>query len=859
MRKLTHLFILFLAACLAAWVHTARSSLPEVNPLQPSKLDQAKLALLAQAKPSRAFVLTQSLEFPLEGRQDVRLASTANISGLANIDAARKLHLANPAKRWDYALTIELLDAQGKVLQQRDYHHSANLLELQRKDGHISASAFYVQSELTPLSTEVSSLNLQEFPQAKRLRVRLAQLEPSLFDVVLRIYQSRPDSEQDSNHRWQRLSPQQQAELARGSVHGKILLDAQEKKNLLRNTRLALGPLGQEGRDYQVRDIYILFENEGEVRRAPIAAYGLQLDNTVYGMVPLPAAGGKLRLEFQAAPEALASDEKPTAAEIALRWYGTGLFQKSSTSFTWHGGAQQHELTLAGGLLEIVAPRAATVRAYLTPNDALDGKEIEITPVPQYERVFIASKEQAVSYAMGEVDSQSGLRLTVRQFQAGSLRATSARYEAFDAQGQSLGRGQLPISAKLGHYERVVGDYSQQEAKLASSKQAANLLSEPAVGFFLLPPKTSNFKVWANDSDLLVTAHTRPYALARELRLPEDNYSYDAQGKRIPAWFLLHPEQEEHMLANQRSRQLLVQAQPLPETIEQEKILQGAFQWTDYRPQGQWLARPIYTARESQVPYREDVLPSMFTPIAASGSRLQFPRYQGLSNLPTTLVWQGSSQPQHAQIFLDGKMFTTLEVRAAYAEINLPPLAAGTHQLQLKGGNSGQWYINHAVPNASSVMRRVAQRFQNELVFDYHRTSLSAETLSARLYQVGTHSGTQTSAQNPAKLSISIAGPAVPTLQPLSAWLFTDRIATVQASRERSKVFDTDGQQADGGSPIFLPFPADAPLGHYKIRIRLLDSAKQQHYLSLSRLSSALATQSRLHHQPESNHAQVIE
>ena len=86
---------------------------------------------------------------------------------------------------------------------------------------------------------------------------------------------------------------------------------------------------------------------------------------------------------------------------------------------------------------------------------------------------------------------------------------------------------------------------------------------------------------------------------------------------------------------------------------------------------------------------------------------------------------------------------------------------------------------------------------------------------------------------------------------------------------EQGKVFDTEGQISDAGSPIYLPFPADAPLGRYKISIQFEGGAgqAQQHYLSLSLLSSRLQAQRRLHQQaepisklnPERSHVTIIE
>ncbi len=882
MRKLIRVFFLLVAAGGAVWLAlvlasakaTPQAGVAKALPIPqltqwlspPAKLDDKKMALIKQAKVSRAFVLNKEgtssstgssnstgLQFPLQmDRAEVRLISSANIRDL---EAARKAHLADPGKRWDYKLVAEFLDNAGQILEQRQYHISANLMEVQRPDGTTISSSFYLDSGLSPLSGEINTINLQGLPaKISSLRVKLAQTDAAIVDVGLRVYQPKVRSEQETAHQWQRLSSQQQQDLARAAVQGPALLQAHEKQNLLRNAHQAIGPVGVEGRDYLVRDLYILFENQGAPQAAPIASMGSVFDQQNFATLPIPAEGGKIRLDISASPRPEAAPGS-MGREIKLRWYGSGLFQKSSSSIVWQGVALQHSLKLQGGLLELEGPRELIARAFLETGEANQAKQAdqpkpadqakEITPVAQYERVFFAGQSLPVEYAVSANAALSGLRLTVRSMMPGTLRATQAHYAAFDAAGKLLGQGVLPIPAKVAHYERVMADYSAN----GSAPSQANILSEPAMGFFVLPANTARFTVRADQSNILVVAHSRPYALAREQRIPDDFYAYDALGKRIPAWFLLRPQNEASMISNDRSRLLSLQSRPLEQSEEQGKILSGAFQWQDYRPRGDWLARPIYTPREVDVPYREEVLPTMFSPIGLGAAKaIEIPPYLGATVIQPTLVWLGPNQATELEISLDGKPFYSIAAHGPYGEYELPGIAAGRHTLQVKSRLQGQVLINHMRPSTDALMRRVGQRFNGELVFDYERTSASAETLTARLYQYAGQ------AQD-GKVSIRIEGPPLPTLKPLSAWVFADRVANVRPASGTGRVFDTEGQLSDGGNPIFLPFPADAPLGRYRITLK---SAKPA-YVSLSRLSATLAPQRKLHHQTEIQHVQIIE
>jgi hypothetical protein len=787
----------------------------------------------------------------------LRLVSNASIRDLA---AARRAHVQDPGKRWQYGLKLELLDAQGQLLELRQLQLAANLLEVKRPDGLISGPAFYLENGLTPLAGETNALNLQGIAgSVKRLRLSLTGLDPAISDVVLRLYQSHSDAS-NKPYQWQRLSPQQQEELARTSVHDKALLQAHEKHNLIRNSAQALGPNGMEGRDYQVRDVYLLLENDGEVQAAPIATQGNWFDQTAFATFPIPPQGGTIRLEFKASPRGAASDG--LTQPIQLRWFGNGLFQRSHSdagSLLWQGQTLQHTLKLAGGLLELQGPRELIARAWL---ENPGGPATEITPQPQFERVFVTTPDQPIDFTLAASNSQSGLRLSLRSLSRGSLRPTRAHYAAFDANGKPLGQGVLAIDARAAHYERLMADYSGNHPDPAQNQHLSGLVQ----GFFVLPANTARFSVRADslDAPLLVAAHTRPWTLAREQRIPDDFYAWDAAGKRIPAWFLLKPDQQEQLLSNDRSRLLQLQSRPLALNEQQGKMLSGQYQWQDFRPRGNWLARPIYTPRDPDVPYREDALPTLFTPLAlARPNKLEFPRYQGSTVVTPTLVWldgkqncKPACQPStRLDISVDGQPFFSIEPHGPYGEYALPGISAGTHQIQVRSNNqhaSGQVLINHVRPAANAWLRRVGQRFNGEMVFDYDRHSAQDETLSVRLYQPAGQ-------QQAGKLTVNIEGPALPTLTPLSGWVFLDRIASVSPAPGTGKVFDTEGQQSDGGNPIYLPLPKDAPLGRYRITLRAAGNTGKGSYVSLARLSAEMNAQRKIHHQPEISHVTITE
>lgn len=854
-----------LALYSASPVARALPRLPELplikNAVQTGdKPDPQRLKLLAQAKPGRAFVLSRqhSLQFPVQSGE-LRLLSTASVQ---DIEAIRQARLRNPEQRWAYALALEFVNGAGEVLQQRTLHIQANLQEVKRADGSVGASLFFLDQERHPLASVSNTLSVPDLPDLAGVRVRLAEHDPALSEVILRVYQARAESSLDLGHRWQRLSPRQQDELARGSVHHKALLDDAQKQNLLRNARQAIGPLGQEGKDYQVRDIYLLAENEGELQALPIMPFGNPFSAQQYASLPIPAQGGKLRLEFSASPR---PGEEVSGDLVHWEWRGPSLFQRQQGNISWprHAASAGHSMQVAGGLLELRATRAGVVRAWLQKEG---GDEIEITPAPQWQRVYLSrGPHTPLSFSLAASEHATALRLSLRSEQSGALQESRAAYEIHDSQGKRLAGGELQLNAQTEHYASIPADY------LARQEQRS--LSQLQEFYFLLPQGATGIKIYAmhERAPILLAVHSRPFALVREMKIPDDYYSFapsfdpsfdtahtvapakEQAAARIPAWFALQPDQYQSLIAADRSRNLLLQSRPPETTPEQIQIMSGRYAWQDLRPLGQWLARPLYSARDPHLPFRAEMLPTSFSPLPAGREvKLDFPVFQGKQILTPTLVYVGHASTT-LNLEVDGQPYFSTTLHGPYAEQELPPLPAGKHRLRLQSKNGGRFYLNHVPATGETLLRRIAQKFDGKLEFEYQRQHLQNETLSLHLYQAP-------AARGQMALEVSISGPQPPAGKALSDWLFQSRLAHLSpAAGKPSLVFDTSGELSDSGQVLYLPFPADAPRGKYRISIKAPQAARTPAYLSLTRLSARLEAHTEYHYQPELSHVHISE
>jgi len=846
MRKLGYALATAFSVCLAVLANWYFGAMPLPEFLT-SRADPDKLALVPQSSVSIAYLVEQErwLDFPLVGgTSQLKLISNAGVNDLAQV---RRQRLADPARRWNYALEFEIIGTDGTVILRREHHHRADLSEFRSADGRLNTSAFYLREDLTPLAGAILNIDLAGLPAAAHLRIRAARRDADIAEIALRVYLPERNSEQRIAFLWQRLSEKQKEALARGSVFPHELLLETEKRNLLLNSWKAVGPRGAEGRDYRSRELYVLLDGDGEIVDNPIPPFGIVADSRVRATIPVPEAGGRLRLAFDAVPAPGAADDSAAAGDAAnsairIRWLGTTLFERSETAISVTEARSGYSLPVAGGLVEVETPTPMAVRAYLAPPDGRGGEQ-EITPPPIYQRVFVATAEKPIVFRFDERTETSSLQVDLRRLRPSALTAGSlplrARYAFEDDAGVILRTGEIVLDEIAdSRYERVVGDYS------------GAALSDPLRRYFAVPPRALRLTIApiGGAAPLLVAADSRPLRLAREIRIPDDFYDFGAAGKRIPAWFPLRPENYEEAVLENRSRVLVLQARPADEKPE---IAAGNYQWDDYRPRGDWLARPIYAPRPPGTPERADTLPTTFSPLPGGRTvAIDLPDYQGMRVLAPTLLWLGEDAPVTFVVSIDDRPPLTLRAHGPFAEIALPPLAAGRHRLRLEPSQHGEAFLNHVRPASGALVRHIAARFRKHLVFEYERSIASEETLTVRLFQ-------PYGKPHPADLRITVSAPTVPPMLPLDGWLFGERRASVRPdARFAAPVFGAGGRFSDGGQPVFIPLSEGAPLGKYRITVEAKDS---DGYLAVSRLGPAVAAERRAHLQPEIRRAEIDE
>ncbi len=120
---------------------------------------------------------------------------------------------------------------------------------------------------------------------------------------------------------------------------------------------------------------------------------------------------------------------------------------------------------------------------------------------------------------------------------------------------------------------------------------------------------------------------------------------------------------------------VVIQTRPVAEAPE---MAAGNFQWEDFDPQGQWIARQALVARDPAALASPDAAPVTFSEFQPNSAyHVQFERELGRLQIQPTLIYQARGPlPQDLAIYVDGKLHDQVRVHGPCGDLLLPPLPA---------------------------------------------------------------------------------------------------------------------------------------------------------------------------------------
>ena len=817
------IFKLFIALLVAAavlmlariWLHGAAEPTSTLNP------EYRDLKAIAQV--TRGTVVRAggaAVEFVLPASASaVRILTNP---GLRDIEAARRDAKANRDRRWQYALEVEEIRADG-ARTKRVHAFRRTLAEVTLPGGGGGSGSFYLEKDApVPMASAPLRLDFAGGAWPERLRIRLLSADPDIADVLLRLATPEPLSQRAAETAWRRLSDEQRTRLAAGNLYPADLLDEQERANLMASRWRPVGPSGAvEG-----RDIHVLDTQERGAPIEPQRPLVLRTGADRVAVVQLPENGGRVRIELEPIeplePGAAASSDK-----VTIRWAGHSAFQRTASTRAWANGVFTHEAAFGGGWLEIASGRPAAVRVRLLTRAAAEGTDI--TPPVRLQRAWVVEGATALELPISHVAGlATPLRLVLRRIgpQDGLPAGTPVRVALLGAHGRVLHqlRVEMRAATLALHWSRHDGLWPE----LPGTR-----VSEPVEAFFRLPPQVVRVRISA-DAAVVANSYSRPPDLARAVRTPEDTISPDAALTAIPAWFALQPDDAEARILNSQTRLVTFQDR-LPD--DRPDLPAGDYTWESFTPVNDGAGRVFLAPREEGVPERIEGLAGTYRPLPASGG-VDLVAEPGRSNVPVRLAWAADSVRTFTYaVSLDGQAWSAGAASGIAGEIALPAVSAGAHRLQVSANAPVSWFANH-LQTGTPWVKRLAFRFDKPLQFDVERTTSEPEFLSVRLFRPAGKVSRM-------RVRVAIEAPASTNqIGPFPGWLFSQRVHNVRPSGQFAlPVAESAGETSDAGQPFFVPLPKGAPLGRYRVT---LSPEGGSGWIAASRITPGLAPKPKL-------------
>ncbi len=751
------------------------------------------------ALPSVAYVVPKDkwLEFPVNAYDDlVRVISNVNVS---------PRFMGFPETTWEYALRYQIVDTQGKIIEDKRYHHRARLALFEDKQQRIHTSTFYLDQDQVPTSGRILLLNLTGMGNVAKIRLKVEYSDPSIGSIVARLYQRESLTQEALRSEWRRLSERQQQNLARASVYGPELLRDFETQNLLRRRWRPQGPLGVQDKDYQRRRLYVLEEPQGEPVDEYIVPSGLYVSEHVTGVIGIPAPGGRVTLEASNA-----SDISSHGRHVFVEWFGRSGRERRSLSFPVDGDSLS--VDLQKGVLQIRSYSPVVIRAYLYTGD----ESQEITPAPNTLRVYTVGDRLPLEFSISHVRKQpTPFRLDLRLPLIEHINPVDVTYSMLDQAGEVIESGTLTAQANSSEYDWL-RDY-----------QPPSNISEAARYYFNLDARVHRIRLTA-PSPVLVAAYTRPDDLIHRTRVPSDYRIGESDDDRQPTWFVIRPVQHDQLRKSFRS--FLLSVQPRPPEVDPE-VVAGRYKWESYRPEGIWHGRYLLSPVEELTNVREQARSTTFRELNP-GREVEL-NISGRPNdrrvTPTLLYIREHDIPQSISLRIDGRIVYEGAITGYRGIIKLPAVTSGVHNVSINASDDTQWMISHAGAGYQGYQLRLSQQVGDKpLHFFYEKVDIAPEVLSVQI-QSNDHDQAL-----PTKMRIKIAGERR-VGGPFQSWTLTDREFEITPDPSDSVVvFGTKDELLNKTATLFVPIGDDFPLGRYRIELELMKGPAS--YVTLYRI-----------------------
>jgi len=597
----------------------------------------------------------------------LKFISTANfIPDIAKIEDNRHIR---------YSLEYELFDDDDLLLDSKIHHMKTSFSKFLDENKTLIQTRFYLDVPLKPNISQSFFIGLKNHPNARKIRLKVKSKDPRIVDIAIRNYYLEEIPEYKREITWERMSKEKKEHLARANVYSIEYLNSYEKYHIVSSLWKPNGPIGVEGKDYQVRRLYLLTELDN-----------IYLDESVepefYADANLTGTRYLLKGKYEITFKPLTED----ANNVVLKYYIAKVLVDTKTY-----QVDKIEKTVMleieeDGLIEVMSNKPIAIRL----KDAVTEEVLELPSM--------------ISRYYYQLDSNHSIDY--------GFFTEKKRFIRVECRSENMKTGTLTISIKDKNNNAIkVLKHTLQFTP--SSYDYINPFipqSEPNYVYFELPANASLLH-FSSSENIKIRIATR----SNHMMYPVYSFFKDSKPQffQLSSWFTLRPLHFNH--ENYKAMERTLHKQIRPPYIN-PFIALGQYRYKQLFPEGDWRGHALILKRPLQDNYiRPQSWASIYAHVSAKGkTELYFYDDIGLQETSPMLIYNHKgTYKKPVSIYIDDILVKSEVLHGNSGSITLPSLnIEKSHILHFSPSEEIDFFINHTKTDKGMYFKR------NFIVFD---------------------------------------------------------------------------------------------------------------------------------------------
>ncbi len=515
--------------------------------------------------------------------------------------------------------------------------------------------------------------------------------------LAIRLYMLEQRSAKDAQLEWIRMSKEQQQEVMEGHIYPPDLIPFDERIHRLSYGWKAIGPLGEEGKEFDSTWLFIRSQNTGfaEATNNAVDPRKLLSSNDAYTFF---SSDEDAYHSFSCVPV----DAAALSSQLAVRFKHSKALTTSDWKFNLERN-EQWELPIKHGLYEITTSSTCELKFFNRNNQPLDNPINTRTAwgLSLFSPVIYNLEPVKSAFRVIRVDARKLISSKTGEFE-------KINWSARDENNNVLLNDAIFLRNDNNPYERLL--FAADHLTITDVTRV----------YLILPAKTTKLVFTSNRAQALLNVYSRPFELA--YRQNPSSQWWATNDPLALKWFSLKPFNDQ----NNKAKAFNIQwTRPFPEESEKRSSPLERFVAlnTQKRLAKFELIEPV------QVEEQTEASSLIYNAVPKNGHIIFADAKDRMIISPSMLFFRTAKEPVDVVILADNKPLLKKRIAGTSGKLLLPNMKVGNKQLTIKhtATESIEWFINFTQPTNSSLNLRTREAYsvEKEIVFSVAKSNQS--------------------------------------------------------------------------------------------------------------------------------------